>query len=178
MELVTIRENVEYRRREIVMAPYRIRRERGFSLIETSVAICLLIVGFLGVSGLVLASINGNAYNRNLAMADNLSANLMEFWKSAGYSKVQSFLAGCGTGCTARTYATESTPAYNDALLNSAITAWKQQIVDHLPSGRGVVVVTKSATTPFQAAWVEVTVQWVQKGKVYNAKKRLYRADI
>jgi type IV pilus modification protein PilV len=161
-----------------MIRPRKRRPARGFSLIETSVAVFLLIVGFLGVSGLVLASVNGNSYNRNLATADNLSANLMEYWKATGYSKVQSFLAGCGTGCTSRTYATESTPAYGDARLNDAISGWKQQIVDHLPSGRGVVVVTKAATTPYQAAWIDVTVQWVQKGKVYHATKRLYRADI
>ena len=155
-----------------------VRTRRGFTLIETNVALFLLAIGFLGIAGLVLAGVNANSYNRNLSMADDLSVNLMEFWKSAEYAKVDSFLATCGTGCTARTYTTTATPTYGDSQLNGALTDWKQQVVQKLPYGKGTVTITKDKTTPYDTTWIVVTVEWKQKSTVYHSMKKLYRADV
>jgi type IV pilus modification protein PilV len=178
-EFMTITELMDHIAGEVVMKRFSARpTTSGFSLIETNVALFILIVGFLGVSGLVLSTINDNTYNRNLALADDFSTNLMEFWRGAEYDKVTSFLSSCGTSCTAVNYATEQTPAFGDTQLNESLTTWKQQIAAGLPSGRGEVKVTKSTTSPYKSATIDVTVQWVQKGAVYHAKKTIYRADI
>lgn len=154
------------------------RRGRdGFSLIETIIAISILLTGFLGITGLILSTIANNNYNRNLAMADNISTNLMEFWQSAAYQKVETFLA-TGDGTT-HIYSTDSTPSYTDLQLTNALTSWRAEVSGSLPGGRGVVTVTKNtAISSIDAADIKVEVQWVQKGNVHNSKKDLYRNKI
>ncbi len=58
----------------------------GFTLVEVMISMVVLLVGMLGVMGMQYYAIGGNASSRELAMATNLSVEVIEQLKSTPYT--------------------------------------------------------------------------------------------
>lgn len=134
-------------------------RQRGFSLIEVLVALVLLSVGLLGLAGLQLASLqnNVNALMRSQAMlgADSILERVRANKKHAA-EYVTGFKDDAGA---------HQGDATADALAQADLAAWKSQLADTLPGGKGRIdVAGESCSGRIANCRVTVTIRWLDKG--------------
>jgi len=66
----------------------RAQNQRGFTLIEIMVAITLLSIGLLGMAGLTVGIMRGNALSSQVTTSTALAQDKMEDIKRVGYSGV------------------------------------------------------------------------------------------
>jgi type IV pilus assembly protein PilV len=69
---------------------YRIRNNKGFTLIEIMVAIFILVVALLGVAGVTVSVINGNAFSKDITSATTLAQDKIEELKDTAYGSIVS----------------------------------------------------------------------------------------
>lgn len=55
---------------------------KGFTLVEIMIAMFILTIGIMGVTGMFLTTIKGNAFARNTSIANRLAQNIMEQMKT------------------------------------------------------------------------------------------------
>ena len=74
----------------------KLKQQRGFTLIEILVAMIVLSVGLLGVAGLTVSVIQGNAYSKNVSTATVIAEARLEDMRRAGYANTNTtnFSAG------------------------------------------------------------------------------------
>ncbi len=72
----------------------RAQNQRGFTLIEIMVAVTLLSIGLLGMAGLTVGIMRGNALSSEVTTATALAQAKMEDIKRLGYSGVSSSAEG------------------------------------------------------------------------------------
>jgi type IV pilus assembly protein PilV len=75
---------------EKVIKVYRIRNNKGFTLIEIMVAIFILVVALLGVAAVTVSVINGNAFSKDITSATTLAQDKIEELKDTAYDSIVS----------------------------------------------------------------------------------------
>lgn len=75
---------------EKVIKVYRIRNNKGFTLIEIMVAIFILVVALLGVAAVTVSVINGNAFSKDITSATTLAQDKIEELKDTAYGSIVS----------------------------------------------------------------------------------------
>lgn len=149
--------------------PSRKRRpSQGFSLIEVLVALLILSIGVVGVTGVQLSSIKFNQVSQQrsyaaqhaLSITERMRSNLEGVRPPANFyifdwpfatipSKVPAAPVGdCATACTPQQMA------------NKNLNQWLTQLAASLPSGRGTI--SQSPPLVVGAPYV-VTVMWEEK---------------
>ncbi len=61
---------------------------KGFTLVEVLVALTILVIGLLGVAMMQIATISGNTFSREMAVATELGQDLLEKLNSATYTSL------------------------------------------------------------------------------------------
>ncbi len=69
----------------------------GFTLLELMVSLSILAVGMLGVVGMFVYAIGGNAEGRNLSKATNLAGKQIEVLKLTAFANLTSNSTGVST---------------------------------------------------------------------------------
>ncbi|MEA1970236.1 MAG: prepilin-type N-terminal cleavage/methylation domain-containing protein [Thermodesulfobacteriota bacterium] len=69
---------------------HKFSNDKGFTLIEVMIAIFILVVGLLGVAGVAVTVINGNAFSKEITTATTLAQDKMEELKNTRYSNITS----------------------------------------------------------------------------------------
>ncbi|MCK4533917.1 MAG: prepilin-type N-terminal cleavage/methylation domain-containing protein [Syntrophobacterales bacterium] len=64
--------------------------DKGFTLIEIMIAMFILVIGLLGVAGVAVTVINGNAFSKEITTATTLAQDKMEELKNTRYSNITS----------------------------------------------------------------------------------------
>ncbi len=131
------------------------RKQRGFTLLESMIALTVLSVGMIGIAALYVQGLGASrsalyrthAINLVADMADRIRTNRVALAAYAGRASNH----GCdplgGADCT------PAEMAAHDVFL------WSQQVQQLLPNGRGQVRFdggTHPPTYMIQVAWVEV----------------------
>jgi len=62
--------------------------DSGFTLIEIMIAIFILTVGLLGVAGVAITVINGNAFSNKITTATALTQDKMEELRGTAYTSI------------------------------------------------------------------------------------------
>ena len=62
----------------------------GFTLIEIMIAILILVVALLGMAGVTVSVINGNAFSKEVTSATTLAQDKMEELKNTAYGSIVS----------------------------------------------------------------------------------------
>lgn len=70
------------------------KNEKGFTLLELMVSLVIMSVGMLGIIGMFVYAIGGNAEGRNLSRATNLAGKKIEELKFTAYANLTSDSAG------------------------------------------------------------------------------------
>ncbi len=63
-----------------------LKQQRGLTLLEILIAMLLLSVGLLGIAGLTVSIIQGNAYSKNVSTATVIAEARLEDMRRAGYA--------------------------------------------------------------------------------------------
>ena len=69
-----------------MMIAQKLREEKGFSLVEMMVAVCIMAIAFAGLATMEVACINGNSIASNVTMGITLAQDKMEELNSVDYN--------------------------------------------------------------------------------------------
>lgn len=78
----------------------RLNNKDGFTLLELLIALAVLAIGLLGIAGMMVSAIQGNAFGGKMSMAENLASQRLEFFKNLGYGSITREIGLAGAGCT------------------------------------------------------------------------------
>ena len=68
------------------MSLQKLSEEKGFSLVEMMVAVCIMAIAFAGLATMEIACINGNSIASNVTMGITLAQDKMEELNSVDYN--------------------------------------------------------------------------------------------
>lgn len=146
----------------------------GFSLLEVLIALVILSVGLLGVSGLIITSLKANdgAYLRSTAntlaysILDRMRANRESATQgdyNIGLDQAAPVSAAClqSSNCTAAQLTALCMGSANNCtpgqMAQADIGTWEQDLAADLPSGTGSITTTLD---PSGAVDVTIVIQW------------------
>lgn len=66
-----------------------LKKEQGFSLVELMIALTILAIGMLGILGMQVYAIRGNAYSSNMSVASNIAQQKLEFFRNLSYGAIK-----------------------------------------------------------------------------------------
>jgi prepilin-type N-terminal cleavage/methylation domain-containing protein len=69
-----------------MMIVNKLSKEKGFSLVELMVAVCIMTIAFAGLASMEIACINGNSIASNVTMGITLAQDKMEELNSVDYN--------------------------------------------------------------------------------------------
>ena len=69
-----------------IMTVQKLNEQKGFSLVEMMVAVCIMAIAFAGLATMEIACINGNTIASNVTMGITLAQDKMEELNSVDYN--------------------------------------------------------------------------------------------
>ncbi len=145
------------------------RKQSGFTLIETLVAMVVLAVGMLGVAALYIEGLRSGQASVSRTTAVNLAADMAD--RIRANPTVPASYAGVGPGA-------------NNACVNGAAACtpaqlaaedwfwWLQDVQNRLPQGATANVVTTPVIAPPMTQY-DVQLAWPEPGQPVNATYQL-----
>ena len=142
-------------------APPSRRHLRGFTLVETMVALVVLAVGMLGIAGLYVTTLRSGGGAIYRMQAVSLAADLADRIRANRGANVAYAGAAADNNC----YGAASVNCAPALMAANDLFVWQQQIAAILPGGNGVVIVN-GAAAPFT---YQITVNWTESGGVASS---------
>jgi type IV pilus assembly protein PilV len=131
-------------------------RARGFTLVETMVALVVLAVGMLGIAGLYVTTLKSGGGAIYRMQAVNLAADLADRIRANRGANVAYAGAAADNNC----YGAASVDCAPALMAANDLFVWQQQVAAILPNGNANVVVA-GATAPFTYT---ITINWTESG--------------
>jgi type IV pilus assembly protein PilV len=133
-----------------------ISRARGFTLVETMVALVVLAVGMLGIAGLYVTTLKSGGGAIYRMQAVNLAADLADRIRTNRGANVAYAGAAADNNC----YGAASVDCAPALMAANDLFVWQQQVAAILPNGNANVVVV-GAAVPFTYT---ITINWTESG--------------
>ncbi len=134
-------------------APMRVR---GFTLVETMVALVVLAVGMLGIAGLYVTTLKSGGGSIYRMQAVNLAGDLADRIRANRGANLAYQGAAANNNC----YGAASVDCAPAAMAANDLFVWQQQIAGILPGGNGVVGVV-GAAAPYTYT---IRINWTETG--------------
>ena len=129
--------------------------QRGFTLIESMVALLVLSIGLIGIAALHGQGLTAGRTAVNRTLAINLSADMADRIRANRVAGTAYNAAGADNGCD-----DGATDCSSDELAAHDLFVWTALVDDTLPGGTGTVV-ADNTTDP---TTYTITVQWDEPG--------------
>jgi len=142
----------------VISTTLRLRRARGFTLVEAMVALVVLAVGMLGIAGLYVTTLRSGGGAIFRMQAVNLAADLADRIRSNRGANVAYAGAAANNNC----YGTGSVDCAPALMAANDLFVWQQQVAAILPGGNAVVTVV-GAAAPFTYG---IQINWTESGGV------------
>ncbi len=142
-------------RHSVPARPVRLRRQGGFTLIESMVALLVLSIGLIGIAAMHGQGLTAGRTAVNRTFAINLSADMADRIRANRLAETAYNNAEANNGCDNGT-----TDCSSAELAAHDLFVWSDVVEDTLPGGTGTVVAddTTDPTT------YTITVQWDEPG--------------
>jgi type IV pilus assembly protein PilV len=131
---------------------------RGFTLVETMVALVVLAVGMLGIAGLYVTTLKSGGSAIYRMQAVNLAADLADRIRANRDANVAYAGAAADNNC----YGAGSVDCAPALMAANDLFVWQQQVSAILPGGNANVAVP-AGTVPFTYT---ITINWTESGGV------------
>lgn len=131
-------------------------RARGFTLVETMVALVVLAVGMLGIAGLYVTTLKSGGGAIYRMQAVNLAADLADRIRTNRGANVAYAGAAADNNC----YGAGSVDCAPALMAANDLFVWQQQVAAILPNGNANVLVV-GAAVPFTYT---ITINWTESG--------------
>ncbi|MBO0944303.1 type IV pilus modification protein PilV [Acidovorax temperans] len=145
-----------------MLSPHAPLRQRGFSLIESLVAVVVMALGILGILGVQMRTLADTQTGVRRAQAIRLIEDLSERIKlnpnalgsgvvtqlTTGLGAVSGPIPDCSAGCTAENFA------------RSELSRWKTTVQNTLPLGDAVVFTVADETDANNRRQLGVMISW------------------
>jgi type IV pilus assembly protein PilV len=131
-------------------------RTRGFTLVETMVALVVLAVGMLGIAGLYVTTLKSGGGAIYRMQAVNLAADLADRIRANRGANVAYAGAAADNNC----YGAASVDCAPALMAANDLFVWNQQVAAILPGGNANVAVAGVAA-PFT---YRITINWTESG--------------
>ncbi len=145
------------------------RKQSGFTLIETLVAMVVLAVGMLGVAALYIEGLRSGQASVSRTTAVNLAADMADRIRANSTVPVSYAGAGPGVDNNCVNGAAACTPAQ---LAAEDWFWWLQDVQNRLPQGAVANVVTVPVVAPPMTQY-DVLLAWPEPGQPVNATYQL-----
>lgn len=133
-------------------------KSRGFTLVETMVALVVLAVGMLGIAGLYVTTLKSGGGAIYRMQAVNLAADLADRIRANRGANVAYQAGGANNNC----YGAGSVDCAPALMAANDVFVWQQQVAAILPGGNSNVVVA-GAASPYTYT---ITINWTESGNV------------
>jgi len=133
-------------------------RARGFTLVETMVALVVLAVGMLGIAGLYVTTLKSGGGAIYRMQAVNLAADLADRIRANRGANVAYQGAAANNNC----YGAASVNCAPAQMAANDLFVWQQQIAAILPGGNANVVVA-GGSAPYTYT---ITINWTESSAV------------
>lgn len=139
--------------------------QRGFTLVESLVALVVLSIGLLGIAALYLDSLRASRTALYRTQAVNLASDIAERIRAnrdafISYSVAFGEVPVATSGCETTASCTPQQLAETDVALWKAEIMGGGDVLGPLPQGDGQIIVTAGTPNVY-----EVTVRWVTPGE-------------
>ncbi|MBE9560477.1 MAG: type IV pilus modification protein PilV [Proteobacteria bacterium] len=138
---------------------FKIKNNRGFTLIEALIAFFILSIGMLGIASLQAISLKAGKTSVYTSVATMKVDEVLESMRANPGALATYMGAGAANNCWDAAVCTEIQLAEDDVFL------WQKNLKDGLPSTATGVVRVIAATAPSKMATVEITVSWKERNK-------------
>jgi type IV pilus assembly protein PilV len=133
-------------------------KSRGFTLVETMVALVVLAVGMLGIAGLYVTTLKSGGSAIYRMQAVNLAADLADRIRANRDANVAYAGAAADNNC----YGAASVNCSPALMAANDLFVWQQQVTAILPSGASNVGVA-GGSAPYTYT---ITINWTESGGV------------
>lgn len=138
---------------------FKIKNNRGFTLIEALIAFFILSVGMLGIASLQAISLKAGKTSVYTSVATMKVDEVLESMRANPGALAIYEGAGAANNCWDTAVCTEAQLAEDD------VYWWQKNLKAGLPSTAAGVVKVTAATAPSKMATVEITVSWKERNK-------------
>lgn len=149
--------------RSIKINGIKIKRDRGFTLIEALIGFFILSIGMLGIASLQALSLKAGKSSVYGSVAMMKVDELFESMRANPTALATYAGAGAAEGCWDTAVCTVTQIANDD------VYWWKQNLKAGLPSTVTTNVTVTAAVAPSNMATVNVTVNWQERDKTKSA---------
>lgn len=131
-------------------------RQRGFTLVETMVALVVLSIGLLGVAKLVTGAVHANDSGYMRGQATQLAYEILDEMRANRPGALSYVGAGTSTDCS-------TAPCTPAALAGLDMYNWNARVAATLPNGVGTVTPSAGAAgtvATIVVTWDDSQAQW------------------
>jgi type IV pilus assembly protein PilV len=132
------------------------RRARGFTLVESMVALVVLAVGMLGIAGLYVTTLRSGSSAIYRMQAINVATDMADRIRANRDANVFYTNAPANNNC----FGTLAVVCNPQQMAQSDLFFWNAQLAQVLPNGAGTVLVN-GASAPYSYT---ITVTWYEQG--------------
>ena len=172
---------------ELAVIKKRLRGCKGFTLLELMIALVILAIGLMGVSGMILTSVRGNAFGSRMMQATALAQDKIEEMQNSRYKSLYADCRMAGFPITCPNppgtmpldadglvqVSANDSGANGDEISGDGVWTYQYDNAtgpEPLPAGMTLIWGVKRNYPQPRLVWIMAAAQWKEKLKTHEVR--------